>query len=88
MDYMQGVGEMADDIWRRVLSINLDGPMFATRKAIPHMVLQGSGTIVNTASTAGIRGRSGRRGLHRVQTRAGRADAQYRVDVREEGHSL
>ncbi len=25
---MQGVGELSDDIWRRVLSINLDGPMF------------------------------------------------------------
>jgi NAD(P)-dependent dehydrogenase (short-subunit alcohol dehydrogenase family) len=56
MDYMQGVGEMADDIWRRVLSINLDGPMFATRKAIPHMIAQGNGAIVNTASTAGISG--------------------------------
>src|SRR6266702_6739955 len=35
MDYMQGVGELSDDIWRRALSINLDGPMFASRKAIP-----------------------------------------------------
>ncbi|MCB0241883.1 MAG: SDR family NAD(P)-dependent oxidoreductase, partial [Anaerolineae bacterium] len=25
MDYMQGVGELADEIWRKVLSINLDG---------------------------------------------------------------
>jgi len=56
MDYMQGVGELSDDIWRRVLSINLDGPMFASRKAIPHMIAQGSGSIINTASTAGISG--------------------------------
>ncbi len=56
MDYMQGVGELSDDIWRRVLSINLDGPMFATRRAIRHMVAQGSGSIINTASTAGISG--------------------------------
>jgi NAD(P)-dependent dehydrogenase (short-subunit alcohol dehydrogenase family) len=34
MDYMQGVGELSDDIWRRVLSINLDGPMFASRRAV------------------------------------------------------
>jgi NAD(P)-dependent dehydrogenase (short-subunit alcohol dehydrogenase family) len=53
---MQGVGELSDDIWRRVLSINLDGPMFASRKAIPHMIAQGSGSIINTASTAGISG--------------------------------
>src|SRR5688572_7030950 len=38
MDYMQGVGEVADDIWRRVLSINLDGPMFTSRRAIQHML--------------------------------------------------
>ncbi len=56
MDYMQGVGELADDIWRRVLSINLDGPMFTMRRAIPHMVKQGGGAIVNIASTAGIEG--------------------------------
>jgi NAD(P)-dependent dehydrogenase (short-subunit alcohol dehydrogenase family) len=56
MDYMQGVGELSDDIWRRVLSINLDGPMFATRKAVQHMLEHGGGSIINTASTAGIHG--------------------------------
>jgi NAD(P)-dependent dehydrogenase (short-subunit alcohol dehydrogenase family) len=58
MDYMQGVGELSDEVWRRVLSINLDGPMFAMRRAIPRMVAQGSGSIINTASTAGIGGGS------------------------------
>jgi NAD(P)-dependent dehydrogenase (short-subunit alcohol dehydrogenase family) len=56
MDYMQGVGELTDDIWRRVLSINLDGPMFATRKAVQYMLEHGGGSIVNTASTGGIHG--------------------------------
>ncbi len=56
MDYMQGVGELSDDIWRRVLSINLDGPMFTSRRAVPHMLAQGSGSIINIASTAGISG--------------------------------
>ncbi len=56
MDYMQGVGELSDDIWRRVLSINLDGPMFTSRRAIPHMIAQGGGSIINIASTAGISG--------------------------------
>jgi NAD(P)-dependent dehydrogenase (short-subunit alcohol dehydrogenase family) len=56
MDYMQGVGELTDEVWRRVLSINLDGPMFATRKAVRHMRDNGGGSIVNTASTAGISG--------------------------------
>src|ERR671933_2805920 len=56
MDYMQGVGELSDDIWRRVLGINLDGPMFTSRRAVPRMVAQGGGSIVNIASTAGIEG--------------------------------
>jgi NAD(P)-dependent dehydrogenase (short-subunit alcohol dehydrogenase family) len=56
MDYMQGVGELADDIWRRVLSINLDGPMFTCRRAIPPMIAQGGGSIINIASIAGISG--------------------------------
>lgn len=56
MDYMQGVGELADDIWRRVLSINLDGPMFTSRKAVQYMLEHGGGSIVNVASTAGIHG--------------------------------
>ena len=56
MDYMQGVGEVSDDIWRRVLSINLDGPMFASRRAVRHMLEHGGGSIINTASTAGIHG--------------------------------
>ncbi len=56
MDYMQGVGEVTDDVWRRVLAINLDGPMFASRRAVRQMLEQGGGAIVNVASTAGISG--------------------------------
>jgi NAD(P)-dependent dehydrogenase (short-subunit alcohol dehydrogenase family) len=56
MDYMQGVGELSDDIWRRVLGINLDGPMFTCRRAVPQMLKQGSGSIINVSSTAGLSG--------------------------------
>lgn len=56
MDYMQGVGELTDDIWRRVMGINLDGPMFTMRRAVPRMVQQGGGVIINIASVGGIEG--------------------------------
>lgn len=56
MDYMQGVGELSDDIWQRVMNINLNGPMFTMRRAVPLMVAQGSGCIVNIASVGGIEG--------------------------------
>src|SRR5688500_15509876 len=38
MDYMQGVGELDDEVWRRVLSINLDGSMFTSRRAVQQML--------------------------------------------------
>lgn len=56
MDYMQGVGELTDDIWRRVMGINLDGPMFTMRRAVPRMAEQGGGVIINIASVGGIEG--------------------------------
>ncbi|MDR7405089.1 MAG: SDR family oxidoreductase, partial [Armatimonadota bacterium] len=54
--FMQGVGELDDDVWRRVLAVNLDGPMFTMRRAVPRMVQQGGGSIINISSTAGIEG--------------------------------
>ncbi len=56
MDYMQGVGELTDDVWRRVMSINVDGPMFTMRKAVPQMIAQESGSIINVASVGGVEG--------------------------------
>jgi len=56
MDFMQGVGELSDDIWRKVLGINLDGPMFTSRKAVAYMLTHGGGSIVNIASTAALHG--------------------------------
>ncbi len=56
MDYMQGVGELADDVWRRVMAINLDGPMFTMRRAVPRMLEQGGGAVVNIASVGAIEG--------------------------------
>ncbi len=55
-DYRQGVGELTNDIWRRVMAINLDGPMFTMRRAVPRMVEQGAGAIVNVASVSGLGG--------------------------------
>ncbi len=56
MDVMAGVAEVTDEIWQRVLGININGPMYLTRRTIPIMLKQGSGSIVNTASVAGIGG--------------------------------
>ena len=56
MDLFQAVADTGNDTWRRVLSVNLDGPMFAMRRAVPAMLKNGGGTILNIASVAGISG--------------------------------
>jgi NAD(P)-dependent dehydrogenase (short-subunit alcohol dehydrogenase family) len=56
MDHFDGVAELSNELWRRVMGINLDGPMYTMRAAIPHMISNGGGHIINIASTAGISG--------------------------------
>jgi NAD(P)-dependent dehydrogenase (short-subunit alcohol dehydrogenase family) len=58
MDHFQGVGELSNEIWRRVLATNLDGPMFTTRRALGYMLKEGRGSIVNIASLSGYSGAS------------------------------
>ncbi len=56
MDRVLPVGECPDEVWNRVMAVNLNGPFYACRKAVPIMVKQGGGVIINTASEAGLRG--------------------------------
>lgn len=56
MDHNAGVGEVTNEIWQRVLSINLSGPMYLTRRAIPIMRQQKSGSIINIGSVASLEG--------------------------------
>ncbi|MBP7694349.1 MAG: SDR family oxidoreductase [Anaerolineales bacterium] len=56
MDVFAGVGEVTDDMWKRVMSINVDAGMYLSRKAVPIMIGQGGGSIVYTASIAGLGG--------------------------------
>jgi len=50
----QGIAEMTDEQWSRVISINLDGVFYLIRAAIPH--LNDGASIVNISSVAGHRG--------------------------------
>jgi NAD(P)-dependent dehydrogenase (short-subunit alcohol dehydrogenase family) len=56
MDMMTPAADVSRDLWDRVLGVNLTGPFLACRKALPRMIAQGGGSIVNTASEAGLRG--------------------------------
>ena len=56
MDLNAGAAEMDNAIWERVLGVNLNGPMYLTRKAVPAMKAGSGGSIINTASVAGVGG--------------------------------
>jgi NAD(P)-dependent dehydrogenase (short-subunit alcohol dehydrogenase family) len=44
--------ELDTESWRRILSVNLDGPFFMTRAAVPAMLARGSGSVIAIASVA------------------------------------
>ncbi len=48
--------ELAPDVWRRVIDVNLVGPYLTCRAVVPHMVKAGYGRIINIASVAGKEG--------------------------------
>ena len=50
------VEEMPDELWRAVFAVTLDATFFGMRAAIPVMAAQGGGSIINTASAAGLGG--------------------------------
>ncbi|HEX3679788.1 MAG TPA: SDR family oxidoreductase, partial [Galbitalea sp.] len=56
MDDMTPVHEVGDDVWQRVFRINVDGTMKLMRAVIPSMLAAASGSIVNIASEAALRG--------------------------------
>jgi NAD(P)-dependent dehydrogenase (short-subunit alcohol dehydrogenase family) len=58
MDLFQSVADLDNATWRRVMAINVDGPMFAMRRAVPLMLARGEGAIVNIASVAALGGGS------------------------------
>jgi NAD(P)-dependent dehydrogenase (short-subunit alcohol dehydrogenase family) len=49
------VAEMTLEDWRRVLAVNLDGVFLGTRAGVRAMKPAGIGSIVNVASTSGLR---------------------------------
>ena len=45
--------QLAPEVWRRVVEVNLVAPYLVCRAVVPHMIAAGYGRIVNIASIAG-----------------------------------
>ncbi len=56
MDDFSPVGSLTDELWQRVMSINVDGPMRLMRAVIPTMLAAHAGSIINIASIGGLNG--------------------------------
>ncbi len=55
MDGFVPPSEVDDDLWDRVLAVNLTATMRLTREVLPAMIEAGRGSIVNVASEAALR---------------------------------
>ena len=53
------VDEMDEDVWRRVIDIDLTGVFLGCKRALREMLPRGRGRIVNMASVAGLNGTGG-----------------------------
>lgn len=63
------LAEQTPEHWMEILRVNLIGPFLAVKHSIPHMVKQGHGAIVCTASVAGLK--SGASGHPYASSKAG-----------------
>jgi meso-butanediol dehydrogenase / (S,S)-butanediol dehydrogenase / diacetyl reductase len=54
-DHKGNIIDLKPEDWRRVLDINLTGPFIMMREAMPYMIKQKKGSIINIASLGGTR---------------------------------
>jgi NAD(P)-dependent dehydrogenase (short-subunit alcohol dehydrogenase family) len=45
--------DTSEEVWDRVMSVNLKGPYLCCKAVLPHMIVQGGGSIVNVGSGSG-----------------------------------
>ena len=56
LDNFTPLGEVSDELWDRVMNINLTAPMKLSRLVIPIMEKQENGNIINISSLGGLYG--------------------------------
>lgn len=61
MDGFYSIEETEESMWDKVMDVNVKAPYLTTKIAIPHMMENGGGVVLNTTSVAGLHG--GKAGL-------------------------
>ena len=56
MDDFMPIDYVTNELWDRVMDVNLNGPFYACRLSIAIMLKQGNGIIINIASVGGLFG--------------------------------
>lgn len=56
MDDFMPVEKISDELWNKVMGVNLNGTFYTCRLAVPIMLNQSSGVIINIASVGGLFG--------------------------------
>jgi NAD(P)-dependent dehydrogenase (short-subunit alcohol dehydrogenase family) len=56
MDNFIPLDRLGDGVWEKVIAVNVNGPFYASRLAVRHMLTKGKGVIVNIASIGGLFG--------------------------------
>lgn len=59
LDKMQAAENVEDEIYQRVMDINVGGVMRGMRKILPYFKNQGTGVIINLSSISGLQGGRG-----------------------------
>src|SRR5690625_845281 len=67
LDNYLSADNMEDEIWDKVLDVNITGPMKMIREVMPYMLDNKAGNIINTASVGGLFG--GRGGMAYVASK-------------------
>ena len=75
-----------EEQWDWLMSINLRGVYLGCKHAVPQMIRQGKGVIVNTASIAGLRGFGGYGTYGAAKGGVVQLTKALAVEVREGGH--
>ncbi len=65
------VVDVDEDLWDRVLEVNLKSMMLTSKHAIPRMIESGGGSIINVSSIAGLRAGSGGAAVPYATSKAG-----------------